>query len=114
MCYTYVVGTKDNNMDQYLPRFMSMKDFEAHVGMSHHLFRRICDRYQIPRVPQGNALMVEVGPTMRTLAEVPGIERLMSDRGVELIKPLLAEAIATQDDYLSDEASHSPLEYRDR
>ena len=59
-------------------------------------------------------MMVEVGPTMRTLAEVPGIERLMSDRGVELIKPLLAEAIATQDDYLSDEASHSPLEYRDR
>jgi hypothetical protein len=75
-------------MDQHVPRYMSMKDFEAHVGMSHYLFRRLSDRYQIPRVPQGNALMIEVEPTLRTLAEVPGIEMLVSARGLELMSQL--------------------------
>jgi hypothetical protein len=77
-------------MEQHVPRYMSMKDFEAHIGMSHYLFRRLSDRYQIPRVPQGNALMIEVESTLRTLSEVPGIEMLVSDRGLELIRQLQA------------------------
>jgi len=63
-----------------------MKQFEEHVGMTHYIFRRLSDRYQIPFTHQGNAKMVEVKPTIRTLATIPGIEMLMSVRGLELIR----------------------------
>jgi hypothetical protein len=75
-------------MDQQLRRYMGMGEFGRHIGLSHFMFRRLCDRYQIPTIDQGRYKYVEVEPAARMLAHVPGIEALMSKQGLELIRGL--------------------------
>jgi hypothetical protein len=93
--------TKDDPMD--IQVFMNIGTFHRHIGMSRWHFMRMVDRYHLPLQRDGKNRLVEVEPTIKFLATVPNIHRMISDRGLELVRPHLQEAQATQDDYLSDE-----------
>jgi hypothetical protein len=86
-----------------IPQFMNIGEFCRYTGLSRWHFMRICDRYHVPLRPRGGSKSLEVEPTIKVLATVPGIEYLMSDRGLELVRPHLQEAQESQDDYLSAE-----------
>jgi hypothetical protein len=68
-----------------IPQFMNIGEFCKYTGLSRWHFMRLCDKYQFPMRPRGTSLLLEVEPTIKVIAKVPGIEMLMSARGLELM-----------------------------
>lgn len=71
-----------------IPQYMNIGQFCECTGLSRWNFKRISDRHHLPMIPQGTSMLLEVEPTIKVLATIPGIEMLMSDRGVELIRQM--------------------------
>jgi hypothetical protein len=69
-----------------LPRFLGMARLRDALGISEFKFRRLCDQYQIPRIVDGRKNLIEVEPAIKVFARVPGIETIISDQGMELIR----------------------------
>ena len=71
---------------QVLPKYLNVKTFCRYVDLSHFQFLRIRDRHNIPAVEQGQNKFIEIEVAVQALAREPGIEAILSERGIELLQ----------------------------